>query len=104
MAGMTAASRIVIEQRDDVIRVPNQALRYAPKEIARETAKAGTVPPGQSVWLLRDGHPIAVPVVAGLDDDSFTEIVSGEVKPDDIVITAEQTATVKKAVTPRLGT
>jgi len=43
-------------------------------------------------------------VVAGLDDDSFTEIVSGDVKPGDIVITGEQTATVKKAVTPRLGT
>jgi hypothetical protein len=43
-------------------------------------------------------------VVAGLDDDNFTEIVSGEVKPDDVVITGEQLATVKKAVTPRLGT
>src|SRR5450631_3108058 len=30
MPGMTAASRIVVDQRADVIRVPNQALRYSP--------------------------------------------------------------------------
>ncbi len=99
MPGMTAANRIVIDQRDDVIRVPNQALRYTPK------ALAGTVPPDlPGIWLLRDGTPVSVPVVAGLDDDSFTEIVSGEVTPGDIVVTGEQTAAVKKAAAPRLGT
>jgi HlyD family secretion protein len=103
MPGMTAANRIVIDQRDDVIRVPNQALRYSPKDAAK--AVAGNVSPGpSSLWLLRDGHPTSVAVVAGLDDDSFTEIVSGDVKPDDIVITGEQSTTVKKAVPPRLGT
>src|SRR5674476_1191179 len=30
MPGMTAASRIVVDQRVDVIRVPNQALHYVP--------------------------------------------------------------------------
>jgi hypothetical protein len=42
-------------------------------------------------------------VVAGLDDDSFTEIASGEAKPGDLVITAEQIAAPKKAVAPRLA-
>ena len=46
--------------------------------------------------------PVAMPVVTGLDDDSFTEIVSGDVKPGDLVITAEQLATASKTVTPRL--
>jgi HlyD family secretion protein len=96
--GMTAASRIVIDQRADVIRVPNQALRYTPKGLA------GTAPPGHAqVFVLRDGRPVAVPVVTGLDDDSFTEIASGELKPDDLVITAEVMATNSKTVTPRLG-
>ena len=98
MPGMTAASRIVVDQRNDVIRVPNQALRYVPSGLA------GAVQSGQAqVWVLRDGEPVSIPVVAGLDDDSFTEIVSGDVKPGDLVITAEQLATAKKAVTPRLG-
>ena len=98
MPGMTAASRIVLDQRNDVIRLPNQALRYVPSGVA-SAVQSGL---GQ-IWLLRDGKPAPIPVVGGLEDDSFTEIVSGDVKPGDLVITAEQMATVKKAVTPRLG-
>jgi HlyD family secretion protein len=98
MPGMTAANRIVVDQRNDVIRVPNQALRYVP------SAVAGAVQPGHAqIWALRDDKLVSISVVAGLDDDSFTEIVSGDVKPGDFVVTAEQTATAKKAVTPRLG-
>ena len=98
MPGMTAASRIVVDQRNDVIRVPNQALRYVPSGLA------GAGQSGQAqIWILRDGQPVAIPVVTGLNDDSFTEIVSGDAKSGDFVITAEQIATAKKAVMPRLG-
>jgi HlyD family secretion protein len=98
MPGMTAASRIVIDQRNDVIRVPNQALRYVAKGVA------GGAKPGQAqIWVLRDGKPVPIPVVVGLDDDNFTEIVSGDVSPNDLVITAEQLAAANKTVTPRLG-
>jgi HlyD family secretion protein len=95
--GMTAAARVIVDQRDDVIRVPNAALRYRPSDLAaaKESDKA-------QVWVLRDGEPTAVPVVSGLDDDSFTEIVSGEVKPGDQVITAEQGETASRTVLPRL--
>ena len=98
MPGMTAASRIVVDQRNEVTRVPNQALRYVPGGLA------GAGQPGQArIWVLRDGQPDPIPVVAGLDDDSFTEIVIGDVKPGDSVITAEQLAAPKKAVAPRLA-
>jgi len=96
MPGMTAASRVMIDQRNDVIRVPNQALRYKPSNNARAES-------GQSqVWILRNEQPVSVPVVVGLEDDSFTEIVSGDVKPDEQVITAEQVTTGGKTVIPRL--
>jgi HlyD family secretion protein len=92
--GMTAATRIVIDQRDDVIRVPSQALRFSPGGASAATQ-------GQpQVWVLRDGQPVAVPVTTGLDDDSFTEIVKGELKPDDRVIVAEQRSADSSA-TPR---
>ncbi len=98
MPGMTAANRIVIDRRDDVIRVPNQALRYVAKGIA------GTAQSGQAqIWVLRDGQPVPIPVVTGLDDDSFTEIAGGDVNPGDLVITAEQPAAGNKAVVPRLA-
>lgn len=98
MPGMTAASRIVVDQRNDVIRVPNQALRYTPGGLA----SAGQ-PAHAQIWILRDGKPVSVPVVAGLDDDNFTEIVSGDVKPGDLSITAEQATTAGKTAMPRFG-
>jgi HlyD family secretion protein len=88
MPGMTASTQIVIDQRSDVLRVPDQALRYAPGGLAG--AGAGASARGQSrIWLLRDGRPVAVPVVLGLDDGAFAEIVQGDVQPGDQVITAE---------------
>ncbi|MGO8911083.1 MAG: efflux RND transporter periplasmic adaptor subunit [Bradyrhizobium sp.] len=96
MPGLTAASRIVVDQRDDVMRVPNQALRYVPSNLPRNA------PSDQArVWVLREGQPVAVAVVTGLDDDSVTEIVSGDLKPGDLVITAEQLAMANKAIVPR---
>jgi HlyD family secretion protein len=97
MPGLTAASRIVVNQRNDVTRVPNLALRYVPRNLPH------TAPPGHAqVWVLQKDQPVAVAVVTGLEDDSFTEIVSGDLKPGDPVITAEQLATANKAIGPRL--
>lgn len=92
--GMTAAVRLIVDQRDDAVRVPNAALRYRPSGAARASDQ------GQ-IWVLRDGQPSAIPVVTGLDDDSFTEIVNGDVKPSDQVITAERTVA-STTVMPRL--
>jgi HlyD family secretion protein len=84
MPGLTAATRIIVDQRTDVLRVPNQALRYVPAGTAIREA-------GQTrVWVLRDGKPVAVQVTTGLDDDNFTEIVKGELKQDDKIIVSEQ--------------
>jgi HlyD family secretion protein len=83
--GLTAATRIIIDQRTDVLRVPNQTLRYMPAGTAiRESDPT-------RVWVLRDGKPVAVQVATGLDDDNFTEIVQGsELKQGDKVILSEQ--------------
>ncbi len=79
--GMTASTTIIIDQRNDVLRVPNQALRYVPH---------GTPTSRQpQVWVLRDGRPVAVTVIPGLSDDNFTEIVNGDLSAGDQVITAE---------------
>ena len=103
--GMTAANRIVTDQRSDVLRVPTQTLRYAPATGARRSGTSGrTWPDGQTrVWVLRDGKPARIPVTAGLDDDTYTEIISGEIKAGDQVIVAEQRDAARAAVPrPRL--
>jgi HlyD family secretion protein len=95
--GMTAATRIITDQRNDVLRVPNQALRYDP------SGQRSKIASGQAhIWVLRNGQPVSISIVLGLEDDSFTEIVSGDLKPDDHVITAEQAAANSKTITPRL--
>jgi HlyD family secretion protein len=83
--GMTASTRIVVDQRNDVLRVPNQALRYSPGGLA------GAAPAEEArLFVLRDGQPVALAVAPGLDDDSVTEIVKGELHPGDPVIIAEE--------------
>ena len=92
--GMTAATQIVTDQRQDVLRVPDQALRYAPG--------GGAAQPGR-VWVLRNGNPEAVPVTIGLDDDSFSEITGGALLPGEALIVAEARGAAARALpAPRL--
>jgi HlyD family secretion protein len=101
--GMTAASRIVTAERQDVLRVPSQALRYAPGGL--KGAARNATPSNQSaVYVLRDGKPARVAVTVGLDDDSHAEIVKGDLQVGDRVITTEQRngAAGRQTATPRL--
>jgi HlyD family secretion protein len=96
MPGMTATARIVTDQRDDALRVPDQALRFSSSQMAQahrpsqtsDRAASGT---GKNqVWVLRNGQPVSVPLDIGLDDDTYTEVRGGNLKPGDQVIIGEQ--------------
>jgi len=110
--GMTAASRVVTDERKDVLRVPSQALRYSPAGLAAAPPPQSKTSPAQSpagagaaegaVWVLRDGTPARLPVTVGLDDDTHAEIVAGDLKAGDQVIVNEQRDTSKAAAGPRL--
>ncbi len=89
MPGMTASTQIIVDQRTDVTRVPDQALRFTPGGLSRVAAAGAPAKAKAQVWVLRDGSPVAVPVVTGLDDGNFTEIVQGDFQPGDRVIVAE---------------
>jgi HlyD family secretion protein len=94
MPGMTASTQIVVDQRSDVLRVPNQALRYAPGGLAGTASAAAGMPTNETgkarIFVLRDGKPVAVAVEVGLDDDSFTEIVKGDLVANDQVVISEE--------------
>jgi len=47
-----------------------------PQEAAVDTNKKQ-----QTLWVLKDSQPMAVPVTVGATDDTMTEIVSGAVEP-----------------------
>ena len=86
--GMTASTRIIIDQRHQVLRVPSQALRYLPAGTPRDASPSAR---NQGrVWALRDGAPKAISVRVGLDDGGFAEIVDGELQEGEKIIISEQ--------------
>jgi HlyD family secretion protein len=100
--GMTATVHVVTAERNNVLRVPDQALRFTPGGVAAGTGRGGDAvkPVGTSghawaaeqtsIWVLRNGSPVRVPVTVGLDDGTNAEIVSGELQPNDQVIVSQQ--------------
>jgi HlyD family secretion protein len=96
--GMTASMQIIVAQRQDVVRVPDQALRYAPGGSGQ-----GEIPADVSrIYVLHDGVPVAVSVKLGLDDGNFSEIVAGGVRPGETVVTGERIAVTTGVPQPRL--
>jgi len=100
LPGMTANVRIVIDQKDGVLQVPNAALRFRPPGVEtaerERPARPGTGPGGGSrgggapagrVWILGpDGKPAAVPLQLGIGDGTYTEVLRGELKEGHLVI------------------
>ena len=88
--GMTASTNIVVDQRLNALRVPDQALRYVPGGLPRAGTSEGAGGNGTArVWALRDGKPAPIDVTTGLDDDTYTEIVKGDLNVGDAVILSE---------------
>jgi len=90
--GMTATTRIVVDERADALRAPDAALRYA--QSATAALQGGPTPDlagGAKLWVMREGAPRLVVVTPGLDDDSFTEIVKGDLEEGDEVVVGEET-------------
>lgn len=94
LPGMTAHVYITAARRDDVLRVPNAALRFKP---AREesTKPEGGARPGKQkaagvvVYKLVQGKPAPTTIKTGISDNGYTEVVAGDLKPDDLVVTKE---------------
>jgi len=93
LPGMTANTRIITAERDDVLRVPLQAIRFTPGGLRQATTAetAGAMKPGEGarVWVLRDNRPQPVPVTTGLSDNTYVEIAGGDLKAGDAVIVNE---------------
>lgn len=108
--GMTASADIVVASVKDALVVPNAALRYAPSTSEDDAGTgggsglvgmvmprrpdtgervSGTDGATSTVYVLRDGEAVQVPVTAGESDGSVTEILSGALAEGDPVITDE---------------
>ncbi len=83
--GMTAVVTFVYAERDDVIAVPNGALRFkAPPAWPRPSlAAAGAT---RIVWAVRDTKPTALPVRLGVSDGRMTELLEGDVRAGEALL------------------
>lgn len=105
--GMTGTAEITTATRENVLLVPNAALRFTPATtITAQKKSSGSImraliprPPRQApkaqsanigaprVWVLRDGRPVAVDVKTGVTNGRMTEIIGGALKAGMPVIT-----------------
>ncbi len=94
--GMTATVSIVTSRREQVLRVPNQALRFTPggPSAAQPGPSQAASSAGRNaqVWILRGGKPLAIGITTGLADDTYTEVLAGELHSGDQVVIGEQRA------------
>lgn len=70
--GMTAAVTININQHDNVLLVPNQAVKNSGGQ--------------RTVTVLFEGQQISVPVTVGLTNDTMSEVTSTQLKENDEVV------------------
>ncbi len=85
--GMTAEVKILVAQKKDVLRVPTAALRFIPPPSAQVDDKSLELNSGSVIWLsLKNGQLKAVSVNTGISDDTFTEILDGNIGEGEKVI------------------
>ena len=100
--GGTAVVTLAGAQRKQAVRISNNAVTYAPS--AEALAAVDQEPPALNraeiatkkqagtrqgyVWKFENDRFVPVAVETGISDDSWTEVVSGAVKPGDRLVTA----------------
>jgi HlyD family secretion protein len=104
--GMTATAEIATITRDNVLLVPNAALRFTPAASTGEQGRGlmGSLMPGpprdssrqsqaasktdaQQVWIVHDGQPVAIALTVGETNGRYTEVTSGDLREAVQVVT-----------------
>lgn len=93
LPGMTAYVSMTIGERKNVLRVPNAALSFQPRR--NNDSERGSRPSAKDrktqVYRLDDqGKLKPVIVEVGVTDNTLTEIIGGDLKPGDEVVTRER--------------
>jgi len=70
--GMTAAVNIAVVQLDDVLLVPNRAVRYKDTD--------------QVVYILRSNQILPVTIKLGATSDTYSQIISGDLQQGDTIV------------------
>lgn len=94
--GMTAYVTVTVGERQDVTRIPNAALRYAPSASAAASTPASngvSAANQRTVWRSDSTHaPQPVAIALGLADGRWTEVTAGGLQPGDRLVIGERKA------------
>jgi HlyD family secretion protein len=102
LPGMTASARILTEERQDSLKLPNEALRFRPLQADGTPVKLevrgreeGPGIPGR-VWILRQGKPEPVNVRLGVSDGKATEMLKGDLQTGQEIILGIEESSLRK--------
>ena len=110
--GMTASSTITATERQNVLLVPNTALRFTPAQNGAAPGQSNAVVssllprmprtgprktatgtgPNRQVWVLEAGAAKAVAITTGISDGRMTEVLGGELAAGMLIITDQRSA------------
>jgi HlyD family secretion protein len=101
LPGMTAYVTVNFARHEKVLLVPNAALRYQPKnenfnlnakkyESSRNRDEEKKEGYGLGkIYMLRDNKPVMIKVNTGITNGKLTEVISSEIKENDLIITGD---------------
>ena len=78
LPGMTANVSIITGKKENILTVPNVALKFTVAGNKQKYDKKG-------IWIDKKGKPVRVNIETGVSDDSYSEIISDEIKEGDVV-------------------
>lgn len=94
LPGMTAHVQVTVSRHENVLRVPNAALRFKPMkeeggEAAGKNNKKEKGRGGATVYRLDRGEPKPVRIKAGISDGTYTEVLGDDLKPGESLVVRE---------------
>ena len=89
LPGMTANVSIITGKKEDILTVPNVALKFT---VAGNTQKYDK----KGIWINKKGKPVRINIETGVSDDNYTEIISDKIKEGDLVYTRNLSNAKKK--------
>lgn len=92
--GMTANVSIITDKKEDVLCVPNVALKFTPET-------SGQKYKNQGIWILQKNKPVRIDIEQGASDDTRFEVISDKIKEGDLVLTGSTGGKKSTAQTPR---
>jgi len=99
LPGMTAHVMITVNEKENVLKIPNAALNFKPKtdgddeekkpEEKKPKNKDKDSEKKSTIYLLKGEQLVPVKIVTGITDNMVTEVVSGDLQEGELIVTKE---------------